>query len=114
MEVYFEDLEDKLDHVIKNIRILEEYADNIEDAFPNKLKNKQFISCLESLLEKFAPNINGFKELSKHAESEFVVFDGLNHLFQKCLSCKITEYGALESTIEMEVLEKVEDWINKR
>ncbi|MCH2189005.1 magnesium transporter CorA family protein [Candidatus Gracilibacteria bacterium] len=33
MEVYFEDLEDKLDHVIKNIRILEEYADNIEDAF---------------------------------------------------------------------------------
>ena len=33
MEVYFEDLEDKLDHIIKDIRILEEYADNIEDAF---------------------------------------------------------------------------------
>jgi magnesium transporter len=33
MEVYFEDLEDKLDHIIKDIRILQEYADNIEDAF---------------------------------------------------------------------------------
>lgn len=59
-------------------------------------------------------NINGFKKLSKHPESEFVVFDGLNHLFQKCMSCKIAEYGALETTIEMEVLEKVVDWITKR
>lgn len=33
IEVYFEDLEDKLDHIVNNIKILEEYIDSIEDAF---------------------------------------------------------------------------------
>ena len=33
IEVYFEDLEDKLNNIINNIKILEEYIDSIEDAF---------------------------------------------------------------------------------
>jgi len=33
IEVYFEDLEDKLDHVVNNLKILDEYIDSIEDAF---------------------------------------------------------------------------------
>ncbi len=33
MEVYFEDLEDKVAHVVNDIKILEEYIDSIEDAF---------------------------------------------------------------------------------
>ena len=33
IEAYFEDLEDKLDHIVNNINILEEYIDSIEDAF---------------------------------------------------------------------------------
>ena len=33
MEVYFEDLEDKLDQIINDIKILWEQIDNVEDAF---------------------------------------------------------------------------------
>ena len=33
VEVYFEDLEDKMFTVVNDVRILEEYADSIEDAF---------------------------------------------------------------------------------
>lgn len=33
MEVYFEDLEDKLNNIINNINMLEEHIDSIEDAF---------------------------------------------------------------------------------
>ncbi|USN59077.1 MAG: magnesium transporter CorA family protein [Candidatus Peribacteria bacterium] len=33
MEVYFEDLEDKLGHIVNNIRVLEEYIESVEDAF---------------------------------------------------------------------------------
>jgi len=33
MEVYFEDLEDKLEHIVNDIHILEEYIESIEDAF---------------------------------------------------------------------------------
>ncbi len=58
-------------------------------------------------------NISGFKKLIKNPKSEFVVFDGLNHLFQKCESCSIEEYGSIETTIEQEVLDKLLDWILK-
>jgi len=33
IEAYFEDLEDKLDHVVNNLKILDEYIESIEDAF---------------------------------------------------------------------------------
>ena len=33
MEVYFEDLEDKLEQIVNDINILEEYIDSVEDAF---------------------------------------------------------------------------------
>ena len=33
IEEYFEDLEDKLEHIVNDIKILEEYTDSIEDAF---------------------------------------------------------------------------------
>jgi len=33
MEVYFEDLEDKLDQIVNDITVLQEYIDSIEDAF---------------------------------------------------------------------------------
>jgi Mg2+ and Co2+ transporter CorA len=33
MEVYFEDLENKLDQIINDIKILWEQIDNVEDAF---------------------------------------------------------------------------------
>jgi magnesium transporter len=33
MEVYFEDLEDKLEQIVSDIMLLEEHIDSIEDAF---------------------------------------------------------------------------------
>ena len=33
IEEYFEDLEDKVEHIVNDIKILEEYTDSIEDAF---------------------------------------------------------------------------------
>ena len=33
MELYFEDLEDKIEHIINDINILEEYINSVEDAF---------------------------------------------------------------------------------
>lgn len=40
MEVYFEDLEDKLDQILSEIIILQEYIDSIEDAFKTMLDIK--------------------------------------------------------------------------
>ena len=40
MEVYFEDLEDKLDLIISEIEILSEYIDSVEDAFKTMIDIK--------------------------------------------------------------------------
>ncbi|MBT6779116.1 hypothetical protein HOA93_05100 [bacterium] len=40
MEVYFEDLEDKLEQIVNEISILEEYIDSIEDAFKSMIDIK--------------------------------------------------------------------------
>ncbi len=40
MEVYFEDLEDKLDLIISEIDILSEYIDSVEDAFKTMIDIK--------------------------------------------------------------------------
>ncbi|PSL48071.1 hypothetical protein CLV51_102933 [Chitinophaga niastensis] len=38
-------------------------------------------------------------------------FDGLNHLFQRCQSCTVEEYGELEQTIDPLVPEFIMHWI---
>jgi fermentation-respiration switch protein FrsA (DUF1100 family) len=38
-------------------------------------------------------------------------FDALNHLFQKCSTCTVAEYGTLETTIEPEVLAFLLEWL---
>jgi magnesium transporter len=40
MEVYFEDLEDKLDQLLSDIEILDEYIDSVEDAFKTMIDIK--------------------------------------------------------------------------
>ena len=40
MEVYFEDLEDKLDQIVNEIALLQEYIESIEDAFKSMLDIK--------------------------------------------------------------------------
>ncbi|WP_143307304.1 alpha/beta fold hydrolase [Chitinophaga vietnamensis] len=38
-------------------------------------------------------------------------FEGLNHLFQRCKTCTVTEYGELEQTIDPLVPEFIAHWI---
>ena len=40
MEVYFEDLEDKLDQILSDMNMLQEYIDSVEDAFKTMLDIK--------------------------------------------------------------------------
>jgi pimeloyl-ACP methyl ester carboxylesterase len=51
--------------------------------------------------------------LKKGGNKHFVTkqFEGLNHLFQKCIKCTVPEYGELETTIEGEVLETIGNWL---
>lgn len=61
-------------------------------------------------------NLTGIKEALKAGKSKnFTIkgFDGLNHLFQKCHSCSVAEYGELETTIEPEVLDFMKNWLDK-
>ncbi len=54
IEVYFEDLEDKLDHIVNNIRVLEEYIDSVEDAFKTLIDIKtNFILKILALFSAF-------------------------------------------------------------
>lgn len=63
------------------------------------------------------PNLSGIeKALAKGGNKKFTIkkFDQLNHLFQKCKDCTVTEYGSLETTIEPEVLSYLSDWLKKQ
>jgi pimeloyl-ACP methyl ester carboxylesterase len=44
-------------------------------------------------------------------QSKAIVVDGLNHLFQKCITCTISEYGELEETFSETVLKEMTVWI---
>ena len=60
-------------------------------------------------------NQAGFaKNFSKKSQpnSKALVIDGLNHLFQTCTTCTISEYGELEETFSEKVLKKMTTWIN--
>jgi hypothetical protein len=37
---------------------------------------------------------------------------GLNHLFQTCTSCTVTEYGQLEETMSPSALQTITGWLN--
>ena len=42
---------------------------------------------------------------------EVKTYSGLNHLFQHCETCLITEYSQIEETISPEVLQDIADWL---
>ncbi len=42
---------------------------------------------------------------------EIVVFEGLNHLFQRARTGSITEYAAIKSGVDPEVLDRVTEWV---
>lgn len=45
--------------------------------------------------------------------SKAMIINGLNHLFQKCKSCTVYEYGELEETFSEEVLIQMRDWLKE-
>lgn len=62
------------------------------------------------------PNLNGIAEALKKGHNKKGTtkeFAGLNHLFQHCTECTVSEYGQLETTIEPEVLQYMGDWLQQ-
>ncbi len=61
----------------------------------------------ESNIAAFEANFS--KKSRPHSKTEIV--PGLNHLFQECKTCSITEYGELSETFSPLVLNLMSDWI---
>lgn len=61
-------------------------------------------------------NMAAWKNITKGKTQavQIIEFKGLNHLFQKCTTCLLSEYGTLETTIEPEVLKTMVKFIKKR
>ena len=62
-------------------------------------------------------NISSLKEVvaaNKMKNITIKEIPGANHLFQKCQSCTVSEYGKLEETFNPEVLLLMVEWINQR
>jgi uncharacterized protein len=61
-----------------------------------------------------AQNLRGIEKALVQGGNKMVTprtFKGLNHLFQRCNSCTVEEYGALDETINPTVLEFMVRWI---
>lgn len=50
---------------------------------------------------------------SKSPAYDVKILPGLNHLFQKCGSCTITEYGMLDETFSEDALAEITQWLQK-
>jgi uncharacterized protein len=50
---------------------------------------------------------------SKSKGYEIKELQGLNHLFQECKSCMVTEYGQLQQTFSPAALEVMTNWMKK-
>jgi len=61
-------------------------------------------------------NLGGIEAGLKNTKSVYEIhtIKGVNHLFQKCNSCTVNEYGMLEETISPEVLELVGSWLARK
>ncbi len=59
-------------------------------------------------------NLAGIEAALKKSKSKsyrIKEYEGLNHLFQKCKTCTVQEYGALEETISTDVLKEIAAWL---
>lgn len=62
-------------------------------------------------------NLNGIANAAQKSGNKKVVtkiYPGLNHLFQECTTCTITDYETIEQTISPVVLNDIADWIAKQ
>lgn len=56
-------------------------------------------------------NLEAIQEEATNSDVTTLQLEGLNHLFQKCNSCSISEYGMLTETFSTEALEAMVDWL---
>ena len=66
---------------------------------------------IQVLSKSNLPAIEAALKESKTKGYRIREYEGLNHLFQKCKSCAVMEYGMLEETISTEVLNDVTSWL---
>lgn len=60
------------------------------------------------------PGMRAALEAAGNPDVEIFVFDGLNHLFQRCDTGLMTEYASISETIDRAALEKIGDWLEAR
>ncbi len=53
-------------------------------------------------------------KLGKNERSQVTILSGLNHLFQKCQTAKLSEYGELEETMNPAALKAISEWLLKQ
>jgi hypothetical protein len=60
-------------------------------------------------------NIKGYKDLLPTNGKLHLIkeLEGLNHLFQSCKSCTITEYGQIEETFSTIALEEIRSFLKQ-
>lgn len=64
-----------------------------------------------------ASNLGGIKAAFKKGKVKNYTIkelEGLNHLFQTCQACTMTEYGQLEETFSPAALQVITTWLNKQ
>lgn len=106
-------------------------VDDVKKFFNPALRFDLFYNPSESLLKVKCPllAINGDKDVqvlgynlgliekavkaSGNKNVSTKLFEGKNHLFQTCKTCKLDEYGYIEETIAPDVLSYLASWIIK-
>ena len=57
------------------------------------------------------PNLDAAKKYFDPNKTLIVEMPGLNHLFQKCVTCTLCEYAGLEETFNPAALEQIAAWL---
>jgi hypothetical protein len=57
------------------------------------------------------PAIKAALQAGGNKDFQAVEIPGLNHLFQTCQKCTVSEYGTLEETFSPEALDMMGNWI---
>lgn len=87
------------------------------EPYIKKIKAKVLVINGEKDIQVAAtPNLAGWTSaLLKSGSKKYDVIElkGLNHLFQRCTTCTVQEYGLIEETLAPEALETIGAWLKK-
>ena len=57
-------------------------------------------------------NLHAIKEFAKQSDVTTITIEKVNHLFQKCYTCNISEYGMLTETFSNNTLKTITMWMS--